>query len=140
MILIDKPKAWGWKTLHLTPSIAQISQSEGQVIHVPVNKVFVIPINVHPGQCAIVGSKQQTLDLPVCYHSIFIHLATGVRCSAVMVEEEESTKVYKQSWIVDGHDGAVDGDVDIDGDVDGVYATSPDRREALDKMMMWRHS
>ena len=57
-----------------------------------------------------------------------------------MVEEEESTKVYKQSWIVDGHDGAVDGDVDIDGDVDGVYATSPDRREALDKMMMWRHS
>ena len=69
--MIDKPKARGWKTLHLTPSIAQISQSEGQVIHVPVNKVFVIPINVHPGQCAIVGSKQQTSDLLICYLSIF---------------------------------------------------------------------
>ena len=31
-----------------------------------------------------------------------MYLATGVRCSAVMVEGEELTKVYRQSWIVRG--------------------------------------
>ena len=35
------------------------------------------------------------LDMTINYH-----LATGVRCSAVMVEEEDSTRVYKQSWML----------------------------------------
>ena len=48
----------------------------------------------------IINDRDQLL-VRACEH-MSMYLATGVRCSAVMVEGEELTKVYRQSWIVHG--------------------------------------